>query len=1135
MSRPIGTYTFLPWLRGGVANFLSAADLDPNVKLRASVRVDLKLFGKKVGSAEELAESFGRDVQLYGPGDVVGIEPRAIVRHEPREWITNFEPNYFPFVEFYEEDFPWRYTPAKPDEIKHRLRPWVALVVLEEGEFAEGKNVAGKGGKDKPLPFITVDAPDTKFPAADELWAWAHVHVNRRLTADALEIASNDGSSIGARVAVTLDENPDLACARLVCPRKLADNRSYHAFLIPVFESGRLAGLGEDPAGALHATQSAWQGKPGAVDLPYYHRFFFRTGDVGDFEVLVRLLEPKPVDPRVGRRDIDVQAPDLNLPGILEPALGGVLRLGGALQVPEEALSPEARAEADRYEHWDAPRPHPFQQKLAQLVNLADDYATESAAVANANAAVALEAGDPDPLITPPLYGRWHATTSRLLTRRDGSPVAQPENWVHELNLDPRHRVTAGFGTQVVQANQEEYMNAAWAQIGEVLEANKRVRVAQVGLSGGSALFERFLEPLGPAQDDSVVAHLPDAERAATLLAWTAPVQKRIVVDGRTVHHRMKGSRVPPVVTSSAFRRAVRPRARLVKSLPFSEATRPQALIGRLAAHELRPTAPKVAPPGAPKQSELLNELLPAGAPRAVIEWLRRFPWLKWLALLLALFVFSVLAVRFASGLGGAALLALGFVAGALLWLSARLFRWQRDLENADSLAEANQTPEAVDRLPLLPSFVITAPGSAASFPRGTSDSREAVRFKEGLKDAAVLLQASREAGVAVEATSIDLAELTRAALAGIEPRVVVPRRTWRGIGLPSWVLENLATDRDTLEEVMAYPTIDLPMFKPLAAISSELFLPNINLIEPNSITLLETNQRFVEAYLVGLNHEFARELLWREYPTDQRGSYFRQFWDVSSFFTGKNASDPALKETLRDIPPIHSFGPSSKLGEHDHRDEPGAEEKEAVLVIRGELLKRYPNAVIYAHRAKWQLKNGRIDDTQERLLEDIPETEGAVPPADKVKTPLFEAKVDPDIYFFGFDLTVDEARGDPPDREDARPGWFFVIKERPGEPRFGLDVDKSEKIQTWNDLSWEDVAPGAQAGTHIRLSGQAPITVSEPTLPEDQEKKAQWQEDQAIAFGEATNSADLAYITYQAPVLVAIHASEMLPKGNAV
>lgn len=33
---------------------------------------------------------------------------------------------------------------------------------------------------------------------------------------------------------------------------------------------------------------------------------------------------------------------------------------------------------------------------------------------------------------------------------------------------------------------------------------------------------------------------------------------------------------------------------------------------------------------------------------------------------------------------------------------------------------------------------------------------------------------------------------------------------------------------------------------------------------------------RLPKSYMVGLNHEFARELLWREYPTDQRGSYFR-------------------------------------------------------------------------------------------------------------------------------------------------------------------------------------------------------------------------------------------------------------------
>src|SRR5205807_941078 len=52
--------------------------------------------------------------------------------------------------------------------------------------------------------------------------------------------------------------------------------------------------------------------------------------------------------------------------------------------------------------------------------------------------------------------------------------------------------------------------------------------------------------------------------------------------------------------------------------------------------------------------------------------------------------------------------------------------------------------------------------------------------------------------------------------------------------------------------------------------------------VPPNSVSLAVTNRRFVEAYLVGLNHELGRELLWNGYPTDQRGTTFARFWDPS-------------------------------------------------------------------------------------------------------------------------------------------------------------------------------------------------------------------------------------------------------------
>ena len=41
MSTP--SYSFLPWLRQGVANTIKTAESDPNVKVRASVQVNLNL------------------------------------------------------------------------------------------------------------------------------------------------------------------------------------------------------------------------------------------------------------------------------------------------------------------------------------------------------------------------------------------------------------------------------------------------------------------------------------------------------------------------------------------------------------------------------------------------------------------------------------------------------------------------------------------------------------------------------------------------------------------------------------------------------------------------------------------------------------------------------------------------------------------------------------------------------------------------------------------------------------------------------------------------------------------------------------------------------------------------------------
>ncbi len=332
----------------------------------------------------------------------------------------------------------------------------------------------------------------------------------------------------------------------------------------------------------------------------------------------------------------------------------------------------------------------------------------------------------------------------------------------------------------------------------------------------------------------------------------------------------------------------------------------------------------------------------------------------------------------------------------------------------------------------------------------------------------------------------------------------------------------------ESFKPVMVYPEFDIPMYKPLINLSVENFLPNINYIEQNSVSLLETNQKFIESYMVGLNHEFARELLWREYPTDQRGSYFRQFWDVSSYLDKDSQADPmVLREKLRDIPPLDTWSKKpekSDLGDHNHRESNDSKDK-IVLVIRGELLKKYPTAVIYAHKAKWQRKSdGTIDNTQPRDFDDSISIETGI------KTPLYEAKVDPDIYFFGFDLTEDEARGGNGEDQQDEPGWFFVIKERPGEPRFGLDIqrDQNKALQLWSDLAWTDILPDNNE-QNIDVS-KGVFAILPPPAGEDEATKQQ-REDSQIRWGISSNSAELAYIFYQTPVMVGVHAAEMLPK----
>jgi hypothetical protein len=355
-----------------------------------------------------------------------------------------------------------------------------------------------------------------------------------------------------------------------------------------------------------------------------------------------------------------------------------------------------------------------------------------------------------------------------------------------------------------------------------------------------------------------------------------------------------------------------------------------------------------------------------------------------------------------------------------------------------------------------------------------------------------------------------DLPALAEGLVARMDPRRTIPAAIGHRLIKADWLTWHFD---DPLEPIMAAPNIDTPMYEPLCELGQDRLMPGVERIPADTATLLLTNQRFIEAYMAGLSHEMARELLYHEFPTDQRGTYFRQFWDVRGVIGDDHT--PPDPETLRDIAYIHGWRPETTLGTHSGRT-PVPREGHLVLLIKGEVLRRYPSTLVYAVRTV-------IGDDGQRTL------------GDEEKFPVFEGRLDPDISFFGFDLLPEEARGETDDDSDQ--GWYFVLQEQPTEPVFGLDADDGRYAAlptSWNDLNWAQLAadePALAGLGYIDLDADLPDTTA--VVPAAGEPPLAWHAEAGRGAAGA-NGSDLAYVTLQRPFRVAIHGSDMLPPEEA-
>lgn len=1265
------------------------------------------------------------DLSMYGPGHVTGIDSSQVVRMEPEPGSSTTPPNYFPFVEFETPDLPWLFSPVTADD-EGRSFPWLRLVAIEKKSASLSQAAEG--------PNPVLEAPESALPPAEDAWAWAHAQV----TGD-----PGQEYDAGDAFEAAFTSRSDSAVSRVICPTNLDPSTSYMAAVVPTFEAGRTVGLGQEPPaqgnGQGSGMKLAWPASDNAGDgtlkLPVYHHWEFATTEKGDFEYLVRKLEPRDLsgdDYTIGYREFDVTDPgpenlDFDDGKTHTARIGGALRatrcddwwwyehseeLRRLLNKPATALGETGGYEIigpPVYGKWHSQEIFETQHPGAGFQDLRPDSSFD------------------DSVLTPPSEIEWcdeNSTAATVENEFDGygplkpllgdplDPYGKHGNedlqWLYDLNLTPGFRIPASVGGEIVQDKQENLMQSAWEQVGEVREANRRLAAAQLSRGAMVNSVERLTDTAYPDEK---------------LLQLTEPAHERMYLDdrGTTVANHLEASSVTTAVFSPACRRLLSPAGQLASRVDAAAdaSADVEGVASALASGELEvsidhgPGGMVVAGEAPGDLDELCRDAREQLGPRDRDEdtseeetQQRRPPADSAVTQLKTMRADArhvldtlgqmrrVLSVddptsksvsevrRLANDAVGAWHSLDSTVASfrtVIATMSARRESLPSVSDDFDETTRINLYGDLSGtskihgdmtqpfREPFLPSVSNTViwPGGLRTF-SGQAQRRalalQRLSYEQGWQvDAGtdVATGESESAGDAgdgddedagptypvtvgevrsAEESAQSVLTATKAVLGYLgeggadtayltrlfcgrsftpgEAEVVVDpesvRTSWSPIeSLEERVLERLGTPvlaerEDPLDTIMAYPEFPQPMYRDLKEVSEDYILPGVDQVPNDTVGALETNTRFIEAYMVGLNYEMGSELLWRNYPADRRGSYFKRFWDQRSRIPKPD------EEKLDDIIPVHRWddkGPNNRarspLGsnvrtgetnddippDEQAGDSGGNVTSTVVLLVRGELLRRYPNTTIYAAKAK--------NDGGDRVPTWASAEDKASEKDDsKQKFPIFRGKLDPDITFLGFDLGVDEAvdapyhksdTEDPDDRPDE--GWFFVLSEPPGETKFGMDIGQEGETEApigvskglgnapkrkaseedlegavepgWSGLSWKQLPTGdGDDVAHIKVDQHKPgkqdwaveagdrwatpeawLTESEEAdrsdvdqtgedRPEtDDPSEFEFTEEEAAVWGK--NSAHMAFITWQKPVRIAIHADDIIPGGD--
>ncbi len=273
----------------------------------------------------------------------------------------------------------------------------------------------------------------------------------------------------------------------------------------------------------------------------------------------------------------------------------------------------------------------------------------------------------------------------------------------------------------------------------------------------------------------------------------------------------------------------------------------------------------------------------------------------------------------------------------------------------------------------------------------------------------------------------IDAGARAEELLERLDPEVTVPARADARLEVP----EELRDANDRLAAVRVAPEIVRPLSLELGAVNDDLLLSGLADLAPDRITAAVPDDAVAAASMLGANEQLLRMLRWRRFPVPHAWTPLRRFWP---------RPDEAGPDPAPDTQPIDSWSATDPLADHLAGD------VELVVLLRGELLRRYPDTVVAMVAGRW-------------------EGDDAVPSNSAGRTtPLFRANLPPDVTVMGFGVDPEEAVG-ASGPEDGGAGWFLLLQEPSQSPVYGLAEPGPDQLPRDPDaddplvgVSWRDV-----------------------------------------------------------------------------